>query len=74
MSIGPAGASKDANDFKLNLVLNKPTSSAVSLFEDVVESLQAREMCTNKKQISFVYHNQTPVSLLVSKDDLKIRI
>eukprot|EP00347_Sterkiella_histriomuscorum_P008020 403346677 len=74
VQIGAQGASKEASDFKLNLVLNKPTSSAVSLFEDVVESLQARELCTNKKQITFLYHNIVPVSLLVSKDDLKIRI
>jgi hypothetical protein len=39
VTIGPPGAAKEANDFKINLILNKQTSSAVSLFEDVVESL-----------------------------------
>ena len=48
---------KDVNDFKINIILNKTAPSAVSLFEDVVESLQARDICTNKKQISFIYHN-----------------
>jgi Bardet-Biedl syndrome 9 protein len=37
------GAPKDAQDFKLNLVLNNRTCpSLISLFEDVVESLNAR--------------------------------
>jgi hypothetical protein len=39
VTIGPPGAAKEPNDFKINLILNKQTSSAVSLFEDVVESL-----------------------------------
>ena len=65
---------KDQNDFKINLVLTKNAPSAVSLFEDVVECLQARELCTNKKQMFFHYHNQQSVSFLISKDDLKVRI
>lgn len=74
MSIGPPGAAKESSDVKINLILNKKAPSAVSLFEDVIESLQARELCTNKKQVSFIYHNQMPVSLLISKDDIKIRL
>ena len=54
--------------------MNKTVPSINSLFEDVIESLQAREQCTNKKQITFIYHNQTPVSILISKDDLKVRL
>lgn len=46
----------------------------MALFEDVIESLQARDVCTNKKLISFIYHNKVPVSFLVSKDDLKLRL
>jgi hypothetical protein len=34
---------------KLNLVLNRNAPSVTSLFEDVIESLNAREMCGNKK-------------------------
>ena len=54
--------------------MNKTIPSALSIFEDVVESLQARELCTNKKQMNFIYHNKTPVSLLISKDDIKVRL
>lgn len=70
----PQMAPKDPNDMKINLILTKTAPSAVSLFEDVVECLQARDLCTNKKQMCFIYHNKQIVSLLVSKDDLKIRI
>lgn len=45
----PPGSSKDATEAKLNFVINKSAPSVVSLFEDVVEGLQAREICTNKK-------------------------
>lgn len=68
------GASQKEEGFKLNLVLNRATPSVLSLFEDAVESLNARQFCQNKKQLTFTYHNQTPVSLLISKDDLKIRL
>lgn len=57
VGIVPIANVKEAKETKINLVINKPAPSAVSIFEDVVESLQAREHCTNKKQIAFVYHN-----------------
>lgn len=31
-------------------------------------------MCTNKKRMTFVYHSRTPVFVLVSKDDMKVKI
>jgi Bardet-Biedl syndrome 9 protein len=43
-------APKDAPDFKLNLILNRNCASVSSLFEDVIESLNARgALGTNKK-------------------------
>lgn len=65
---------KSEVDFKVNFILNKAAPSVLSLFEEVIESLQAREVSSNKKQMTFVYHNQVPVSVLISKDDVKIRI
>ncbi|TNV72525.1 hypothetical protein FGO68_gene9026 [Halteria grandinella] len=62
-------------DVKLNLVLNKAIPSLPSLFEDAIESLQARDIANqNKKQLTFTYHNQTPVTLIISKDDTKLRL
>jgi hypothetical protein len=57
VTLSPPGVAKDNSDVKLNFVLNKAAPSVVSLFEDVVESLQARDISTNKKQMTFVYHN-----------------
>jgi hypothetical protein len=37
--IVPTATVKEAKEAKINLVVNKPAPSAVSLFEDVVESL-----------------------------------
>lgn len=57
VQVKPPVVSKDNNDFKLNLILSKQSPSAVSLFEDVIESLHSRDLCTNKKLLSFSYHN-----------------
>jgi hypothetical protein len=39
VTLGLPGASKEASDFKINLVMNKNIPSTVSLFEDAVEML-----------------------------------
>lgn len=62
------------NASKINLILNKSAPSVLSLFEDVVESLGAREICQNRKQITFTYHTGAPITLIVSKDDMKVRV
>jgi hypothetical protein len=49
VTIAAPGSAKNETDVKLNFILNKTAPSIVSLFEDVVESLDARAMCTNKK-------------------------
>jgi hypothetical protein len=49
VSIVPMAGVKDAAEAKLNLVLNKAAPQVVSLFEEVVQSHQAMEICTNKK-------------------------
>jgi Bardet-Biedl syndrome 9 protein len=55
--------------------LNRNCASVTSLFEDVIESLNARgSLGANKKQLTFNYHNKVPVSIIISKDDQKIRL
>ena len=36
--------------------------------------MNARQFCTNKKQLTFTYHNGVPVYILISKDDVKVRV
>jgi len=45
----PFASAKEASEAKLNLVVNKATPNVVGLFEDVIESLTATNICTNKK-------------------------
>ena len=76
-SIGAPIAAKDAKESsepKIKLTINKKAPSILSLFEDVIDNHQAKELCTNKKKITFIYHNQIPVYILISKDATKIRI
>jgi hypothetical protein len=75
------GAVMSAQDAKeagfeagIKLAFNRKAPSLLSLFEDLIESHQARELCTNKKRITFLYHSNVPVFVLVSKDDLKVKI
>mmetsp|Transcript_27459 Transcript_27459/g.26540 ORF Transcript_27459/g.26540 Transcript_27459/m.26540 type:complete len:138 (-) Transcript_27459:695-1108(-) len=75
VTMGPPGEGKNnEEDYKLNFVLNKQMPSMLSLFEDVIEGLQAREVCNNKKAMTFIYHNQLPVHILISKDEIKVRV
>jgi len=58
----------------MNLILNQPCPSLSSIFEDVIDNQGARQFCQNKKQIGFLTHTQEGITMLISKDDLKIRI
>ena len=62
---------KDNDNFKLVLNLTAPCPSLLEMFSDV-DAIDAEEMA-NTKQLTFVLRNQETVSLLVSKDELKVR-
>ena len=64
---------KDNDNFKLVLSLDSPCPSLLELFSDV--ELQTPELgeITNTKQVTFILRNEENVSVLVSKDDLKVR-
>ena len=63
---------KDNDNFKLVLQLTGPCPSLLELFRDVQRTEEV-EM-TNPKQMTFVLRNQETVSVLISKDDLKVRL
>lgn len=65
---------KDMSLVKLNFVLNQACPSLTSIFEDIIDNLGARQHCQNKKQIGFLTHTGEGVLILISKDDLKIRL
>ena len=66
---------KDNDSFKLVLSLDKPCPSLLLLFSDVevINTEEDQEM-ENTKQVSFLLRNKEVVSVLVSKDDMKVRI
>lgn len=64
---------KDNDNFKLVLGLDGPCPSLLQLFSDVELIMPDQGQLTNTKQVTFILRNQETVSLLVSKDDLKIR-
>ena len=64
---------KDNDNFKLVLVLSGPCPSLLQLFSDVELSMPDQDPLTNTKQVTFILHNHETVSVLVSKDDLKVR-
>ncbi len=59
---------------ELNMTINKQCPSLLSLFEDVVEGLQARAICTEKNKLVVVYHNQTPAVLSLSDDGMTLQL
>lgn len=65
---------KDNDTFKLLFLLDKPAPSLLELFKDVVDGQPeiAAEL-DNPKQVTFECRNKVTVSVLVSKDDMKIR-
>ena len=64
---------KDNDNFKLVLSLDGPCPSLLELFSDVELTMPEAGQLTNTKQVTFILRNQETVSLLVSKDDLKVR-
>ena len=58
---------------KLLILLDKPALSLLDLFHDLVESREMGEPLTNTKQVTIATRSGHTVSVLVSKDDLKIR-
>ena len=63
---------KDPN--KVTIVTNKDAAQINSFFEDVIDALGARSICTTPNAMSFMYHNNTIVSVLISKNAGKYRI
>ena len=59
---------------KLTLVTDKDAAQVSSFFEDVIDALNARSVCTSPNAISFMYHNDVIVSVLISKNAGKYRI
>ena len=54
-------------------MLDKAAPSLLDLYSDVVESREIGEPLTNTKQVTFELRSGHTVSVLVSKDDMKIR-
>ena len=65
---------KGNDTFKLLFLLDTPAPSLLDLFKDVVDGQpELASELTNTKQVTFEMRNKCPVSILVSKDDLKLR-
>ena len=62
------------SEHKLTLITNKDNLQVSTLFSDVVEEQNAQEAVTNPNAISFMYHNNVIVSILISKNAGKYRI
>ena len=65
---------KDNDNAKVILQVDRPVPSLLRCFKDLIEPSGFSEMLTDKRKLSFQLHNGQPVSLLVAKDDLKIRV
>ena len=59
---------------KVTLSTNKDAAQINSFFEDTIEALNARSICTTPNAMSFMYHNNIIVSVLISKNAGKFRI
>jgi Bardet-Biedl syndrome 9 protein len=59
---------------KVTLVTNQDAAQVNSFFEDVIEALNAKSVCTAPNAMSFMYHNNVIVSVLISKNAGKYRI
>jgi len=59
---------------KVTLVTNQDAAQINSFFEDVIETLKAKSVCTAPNAMSFMYHNNIIVSVLISKNAGKFRI
>jgi Bardet-Biedl syndrome 9 protein len=63
---------KDVN--KVTLITNKDAAQINGFFEDLIDALGARSICTTPNAMSFMYHNNIIVSILISKNAGKYRI
>lgn len=52
---------------KVTLSTNKDAVQINSFFEDAIDALNARSICTTPNAMSFMYHNDVIVSILISK-------
>lgn len=59
---------------KITLVTNKDAAQITSFFEDIIDALNAKSVCTTPNAMSFMYHNNVIVSVLISKNAGKYRI
>jgi Bardet-Biedl syndrome 9 protein len=62
------------DQWKVTLVTNKDAVQITSFFDDVIEALNAKSVWTTPNAISFMYHNNIIVSVLISKNAGKYRI
>lgn len=58
----------------MTLVTDKDAAQINSFFEDIIEALGAKSICTTPNAMSFMYHNDVIVSVLISKNAGKYRI
>jgi len=59
---------------KVTLVTNKDAAQITGFFEDIIDAWNAKTICTTPNAMSFMYHNNTIVSVLISKNAGKYRI
>ena len=65
---------KDNDTYKLMFLLDKAAPSLYDLFKDIVDLRpEIEDELLNPKQITFELRNRITVSILISKDDVKIR-
>lgn len=60
---------KEGDDFKVNLVLDKAFTSLLELFADINPNGFGK-----KSTLTFLLNDESPVSLKVSQDSMKIRV
>lgn len=59
---------------KITLVTDKDATQINSFFEDIIDAQNAKSICTTPNAMSFMYHNEVIVSVLISKNAGKYRI
>lgn len=64
---------KDNSVSKITVFLDRECPSLLEVFADLIKSQDLGEELTEKRHLSFVFHNQEITTLLVSKDGLKVR-
>lgn len=64
---------RENDSAKVMISLDKQAPSLLSVFRDVIESQHLTNRLQNTRMLTFLLHNHAPVSILVSKDDVRIR-